>query len=719
MRQIELNEIGGGIGAFLRRPEPGVLFLAFDAEDALNAVVRESSVAAPLRLSDFCKRDSTLNSDALENSLARARERTLVLGVGEYLALTGDDSPLRRLWGMRRDLKTLVVPVWNGYRALEKLSASVPYRAGADPVLFVRRSGPPWRYKKFFREQDADFVGFQAVLRALEYGYSGELKIFTRVALSPDWGENIDSYAGLYNALNPDGPVSRSALNEEQWQYLIERPETVDRSFFGALNFLELKKSGSGNEYLNFVLANTESQAQFRKNFLELFLTIKPEDGNFPRLAAARRELLPELDAGDLREFVARCRALPADERINYLTDHSEWERREIIKIAAENPRLPARAVYKKLADYLDDYVFAGQDPGTDAALTAYFKAYKQAKLENKVTEEVVSLGREHARLFYKLPARGLLVEKLAGEGRKLHWLDALGCEYLAFIENFARENSLSIRVRAAQAKLPSITTVNRDFYDAWPDDRKSCEKALDHIKHGDDELAVADKASREKWPLHLSRELEVLNALLERIARELKSGQYEKAILTSDHGATRLAVISRSELIWETPEKGKYGGRCCPRSTGFKPAAAVCEGDWLALTDYSRFKGSHAPSVEVHGGATLEEVVVPVIEFSLGGKKAKIIQIRPPASVALGPRDKFVEVEITADLPLIEPRLRMKDKFYSLARDGDTYQARLPVAELGDDNEIWVYADGEKLESAVRFRIERGVSENKFDDFF
>lgn len=35
-------------------------------------------------------------------------------------------------------------------------------------------------------------------------------------------------------------------------------------------------------------------------------------------------------------------------------------------------------------------------------------------------------------------------------------------------------------------------------------------------------------------------------------------------------------------------------------------------------LTDYGRFKGSRAANVEVHGGATLEETVVPLIEFTL-----------------------------------------------------------------------------------------------------
>ncbi|MBR6012948.1 MAG: hypothetical protein IK062_04090 [Selenomonadaceae bacterium] len=35
-------------------------------------------------------------------------------------------------------------------------------------------------------------------------------------------------------------------------------------------------------------------------------------------------------------------------------------------------------------------------------------------------------------------------------------------------------------------------------------------------------------------------------------------------------------------------------------------------------MADYDRFAGGRLASVEVHGGATLEEILIPVIEFSL-----------------------------------------------------------------------------------------------------
>ncbi len=45
----------------------------------------------------------------------------------------------------------------------------------------------------------------------------------------------------------------------------------------------------------------------------------------------------------------------------------------------------------------------------------------------------------------------------------------------------------------------------------------------------------------------------------------------------------------------------------------------------YIVLADYGRFKGSRAANVEVHGGASLEEVVVPVITLSLKDSSIEI----------------------------------------------------------------------------------------------
>jgi len=69
-----------------------------------------------------------------------------------------------------------------------------------------------------------------------------------------------------------------------------------------------------------------------------------------------------------------------------------------------------------------------------------------------------------------------------------------------------------------------------------------------------------------------------------------------------------------------------KHGGRCCVWKEGLSavsPYASDNENDYCVLANYDRFEGGKYTGVELHGGATLEEVVVPIIRLSL--KKATV----------------------------------------------------------------------------------------------
>lgn len=47
----------------------------------------------------------------------------------------------------------------------------------------------------------------------------------------------------------------------------------------------------------------------------------------------------------------------------------------------------------------------------------------------------------------------------------------------------------------------------------------------------------------------------------------------------------------------------------------------ATEENGFWCLANYDRFKGGRKANVEVHGGASLEEVAVPIVEITKVGK--------------------------------------------------------------------------------------------------
>lgn len=74
----------------------------------------------------------------------------------------------------------------------------------------------------------------------------------------------------------------------------------------------------------------------------------------------------------------------------------------------------------------------------------------------------------------------------------------------------------------------------------------------------------------------------------------------------------------------------GVHSGRCCPKNEiNTKPDFAIEESGYWVLANYDRFKGSRKANVEVHGGASLEEVTVPIIEITrkMEGVEAFILE--------------------------------------------------------------------------------------------
>lgn len=707
------------IAASLKRRQPEILFLAFDSARDLQIILREGASAPRLRLSDYCREDSTPNFDQLQEDLEKNDKCRLVLGIGEYRALTGDNKPLNMLWSMRKAGKSFIVPLWRGYRALEDLRQGAAFLGMDDPILFLKPSRSPWTYKKYTLNNPVQCNGFRALLRLVEEGYTGEATVMTRVRLSPNCGKLVQTYAELYHDRNPESRVSLNALNEAQWKEQLENTAYNDRYFFGAGNFLNLLNNGTDNLYLRRVLDKTDNQTQFRTNFIEVLLDYKLDDPEFKQLLKARQELSDQIGQDERREFILKLAVKPPRERIAYLSGSTEEEKQELLKCISEDLSLASLCDYDDLHAYMGDYKLNARDEELASILDYYIKIYKQAKLGNQVSEELLKIGEENYIKIFRLPQQKAIVDTFAREGTKLYWLDAFGCEYLGFINHFIQKEHLDMQVTLARTILPSITHLNRQFYDEWPAGlEKVASKELDNIKHGRDMSSSYNPDEGKNCPIHLIYELEVIKKLLRQIAGELRSGKYDRVVLASDHGATRLAVISEKEQILEMPEKGKYGGRCCPielKPEG-KPAHTVYSDDekWLVVSDYSRFKGSHKASVEVHGGATIEEAVVPVIEFTLEKRPPVIIQLKPEKTVKIKPDQKTLEVEIKSDIPLIYPALEIGEKRYSLIKTlQNTYKADIVAKGLKDDVEGTVFSNNKKLSTPIKFKIMSGMRKN------
>ena len=184
---------------------------------------------------------------------------------------------------------------------------------------------------------------------------------------------------------------------------------------------------------------------------------------------------------------------------------------------------------------------------------------------------------------------------------------------------------AMSMHTDITYVELPTITSINRGFYEKWPGTQKFKESHLDEIKH---KLEGGYFYTPGQAPIHLVSELKVVENAIDFAATELAMHKCKSFIIASDHGASRLAVLHHQEEKYETDTKGEHSGRCCKEFPDADLPNAIRENGYFVLSDYGRFKNSRAANVEVHGGATLEEVVVPVIRLSLRKQDDVVIKL-------------------------------------------------------------------------------------------
>lgn len=606
----------------------------------------------PIRVSDYCMGEDKLPStDALFRDLEAMGKKEnstniIVIGLGEHLALKGNK------------------------KTNEILSYLKDLNIGRIKVIFLLRGIPDQKdiFKKDIRKNRNHFIfhdttcnmkitkvsreiglpaldGFKKLLIELENSNGGEFYVNSILPFNTSSitiKKITNSYEGIKKII-PRFIIPNSSGTEDNWSFLLKELLTTSNmsidDLFKKYNFdqnlesdfhskiygnhnenwlffiaLKYYQNNLSSKYIKHVLDISINYEDFLKKLLTGIIDIPHTDNSYLDLYRERKKLIIDFRESEIADFVLIARKKP-EEIIYKLTDQTKVEREEIINWISKNGTIPElKEIYPALTDYLDKYVFSC-GPLSDL-FTQYFDEYKFQKVTNQLNNNFLSRVQEIAisRVYNRLSTRNEILDSINKENSYLFWLDALGVEYLGYISKLAYKYKLNISIKIARAKIPTITELNRDFYDNWPSNDKIKNDELDEVKHKD---KGGYNFEKNQNPIHLARELEIIENVIERAATVLSKRQYERFILASDHGASRLAVIYPKDM-YESENKGKYSGRFCELYDNHNIQYATEENGYLVLANYGRFKGSRAADVEVHGGASLEEVLVPIIELSL-----------------------------------------------------------------------------------------------------
>lgn len=606
-----------------------------------------------LRISEFCNKDDRFpDIDSFVDCLHTldvdyADNKFVIIGLGEYLALKGQEETKQVLRRIKNTTlgNARVILLLRGVVAQGKELVIEDARLTAkELVCFSEHTSSNITIENNKLKPANELKpGIKYLIQRLEKGESDRVQMNSELFLGnsvvPIYEIN-NAYTALVK-IYPEIGMKESLGNEEQWNTLwkmhISNPEKLKQGLSEYLDYeqdiykyilqndfknwfyflnLKLHKDCIKNCYLSYVVGRSDSVDLLKDNILIEITRVPHTDREFTNLYRDRKKLVKNFPESEIAIFVNENKIRP-DEEIYKYTDNTVLEKREIISWVAKNGWDNCVAeIYPALGMYLKKYIFNCGSIST--LLTEYFDIYKLMKIENKITDEFMSLvlkyGKEYT--YTKLQTRDSAINKITEKNvAYLYWIDALGVEYLSYIVELAKERGLSIEIDIARADLPTITSVNKGFYENWAGSLKYKEEELDDTKHKE---KGGFFYTENQEPVHLVKELEVIERALDVAKTSLAMHECKKFVIVSDHGASRLAVIRRDEKKHPTDTQGQHSGRCCKAYEEAEMEYVIAENGYFVRTDYGRYKGSRSANVEVHGGASLEEVIVPIITLKL-----------------------------------------------------------------------------------------------------
>lgn len=717
MNAVSVAEAENRIREYLLSNVSYPFFVVVDGSAEYNSILKSFSSITRIRASRFCNENSYVSYDSLCDDIQNGNGHRILLGLGDCVALSGQANVL----GLIKDISISgkLIVLCRGIRSHVTKLNEVDRKFNARRYCEVKSSldYAVVRFSSTVYVQQA-YDGFRSLLHALEDGKAGKLFVQTDLPLISTCFI-MSSYEAIKEKM-PGFPVEESALSHEYWAEY-NQDSDLDKDEQDLLHwrtYLHMKLWPVSGDYLKLVLSSSPDYETYRNRLFDALLYIPKRQKNFWKLYEERRKLLKNLAGSEASRYVANTAQKDVD-RIYYLTDNTQAERFSIIRELVKLGYIPAElsVIYPALSKYLSEYAFSCKNADI---LTSYFSRYKRQKVMNVVEDDflsqVIVLATDGNRIYNSLETRGSLVEKLDDGKKTLYWIDALGVEYLSYIQAVAKDLGLRISVQIGRAVLPTLTYLNKDFYEAWKG-HKAQTKKLDDIKH---EGEQSFNYVSEKLPIHLVEELKIIDEALNWAREELVQNRTSVVVIASDHGASRLAVTNNVENKWEMATKGEHSGRCCPTNeVDEKPEAATDERGYWVLANYDRFKGGRRSSVEVHGGATLEEVLVPVIQVSLLNGT---IELKNMTETAWSSWDEDPFIEIFSPARIDALILRFNDRLYPSTPSGE----KKHKVVFDDFKRSGTYTadvlDGDNLIGTVTFTIEKRSGKSRSqeeDDFF
>lgn len=248
--------------------------------------------------------------------------------------------------------------------------------------------------------------------------------------------------------------------------------------------------------------------------------------------------------------------------------------------------------------------------------ISEYFDAYRKSKIADNAhyVEPLLSDKNANQSSFQHWSDNFKTVNTLLHNRPdidKFYWIDGLGVDWVPFITYVIQKHNMDNiylnEVYVARAILPTTTPVNKTKLEELITDGSKLEKIgdLDSYAH-----------QYKTFPQHIIEEMRIVESSIHKILTQYNG---KKIAFVSDHGLTYLAQYGQGLNL--AGVGGDHEGRSAVLTSG----SAVSDNKYCILDDGKTLCSLTEDSLTAktskghgaHGGATPEEVLVPIIIVS------------------------------------------------------------------------------------------------------
>ena len=303
---------------------------------------------------------------------------------------------------------------------------------------------------------------------------------------------------------------------------------------------------------------------------------------------------------------------------------------------------------------------------------------------------------------FFSFETRLGSFEKLVRPNEPVIWFDGLGLEWMGLIKGIVSEyKDVRMDFQPVRVNLPSVTSTNMT-----DDEGTQKFRQLDQMAHSYDYT----------FPDNFLKEIEYVSSSFRTIIEGL--GPKQSLLVTSDHGLT-LAGFNNETIKGLSDVKPQHWGRDAEFENSWSGSELskdhfISDGNRLFLATHGRLFGGAGVRGQIHGGATLEEALVPIIRLTRIAETRTGVVAQPPEIIESKIRldrhgDGVLRFKVFGDPKTVHVRIANR-RLHATPAGDETWEVKLGGFNAGP-MEGHIEQDG-SYAGSINFEATKGIKE-------